>query len=562
MGKITDAIVRIEAETTSFNRKMKEAGLQVDKFSKAATSSLNILKSTLGTLGVGLGIGVFVHLTKSAFDTADAIDKVSKQAGVSAQALQELRFAADQNGVSMDQMDDGLRRFNRRLGLAAQNTGPALAAFRQLGINVADANGHAVNAETAFNAFVHQLQQVQSPAQRAALAAQAFGEDAGPRLLVLLNQGVGGIDKLRSQAEKIGAVLGNDAVKQAARAKDAMGRVSASFTGLANAAAIQLGPSLVAVANTLTDDIPRAVNVSARAIAAAKSSFFEFSGGMSKFSAEVSQFLAEHTGGAISEQFASAARKHWKDAQKAFEGSAHEYEVQIAALDDKTRQFVVHSGQGFKNIIVPGIQASTAAAKELSKAGAEVKDDWDMAMDLIDQQFKKLHMDHALQIAGLEQIQQKTKEIGQGAQQMGYTFSSAFEDAVLQAKKLSDVMQGLLQDIARTILHQTVTAPLQKFVSGQVSSLFPGFASGTDYAPGGLAIVGEQGPELVNLPRGSQVIPNGRGMASGVSVNIQNIDARGSTDPAATAAAVRRAVNASVATIRDMKTRGKLPEFA
>jgi len=34
------------------------------------------------------------------------------------------------------------------------------------------------------------------------------------------------------------------------------------------------------------------------------------------------------------------------------------------------------------------------------------------------------------------------------------------------------------------------------------------FASGTDYAPGGTAIVGENGPELVNLPRGSQVIPS------------------------------------------------------
>ena len=32
--------------------------------------------------------------------------------------------------------------------------------------------------------------------------------------------------------------------------------------------------------------------------------------------------------------------------------------------------------------------------------------------------------------------------------------------------------------------------------------------NGTDFAPGGLALVGEKGPELVNLPRGSQVIPN------------------------------------------------------
>jgi hypothetical protein len=42
---------------------------------------------------------------------------------------------------------------------------------------------------------------------------------------------------------------------------------------------------------------------------------------------------------------------------------------------------------------------------------------------------------------------------------------------------------------------------LRKFVGS------PGFAGGTNFAPGGLALVGEKGPELVNLPRGSQVIP-------------------------------------------------------
>lgn len=35
-----------------------------------------------------------------------------------------------------------------------------------------------------------------------------------------------------------------------------------------------------------------------------------------------------------------------------------------------------------------------------------------------------------------------------------------------------------------------------------------GYAKGTNFAPGGMALVGERGPELVNLPRGSQVVPN------------------------------------------------------
>lgn len=47
----------------------------------------------------------------------------------------------------------------------------------------------------------------------------------------------------------------------------------------------------------------------------------------------------------------------------------------------------------------------------------------------------------------------------------------------------------------------------------------PGFADGTNYAPGGMAWVGERGPELVSLPRGSQVIPNGRSMALAANSN-------------------------------------------
>ncbi|HEV7436878.1 MAG TPA: phage tail tape measure protein, partial [Pseudorhizobium sp.] len=36
------------------------------------------------------------------------------------------------------------------------------------------------------------------------------------------------------------------------------------------------------------------------------------------------------------------------------------------------------------------------------------------------------------------------------------------------------------------------------------------FADGTNYAPGGMALVGERGPELINLPQGSQVFDTNR----------------------------------------------------
>ncbi|PDT68575.1 hypothetical protein CO683_15315 [Bradyrhizobium ottawaense] len=60
------------------------------------------------------------------------------------------------------------------------------------------------------------------------------------------------------------------------------------------------------------------------------------------------------------------------------------------------------------------------------------------------------------------------------------------------------------------------------------------FASGTNFAPGGMSLVGENGPELLNIPRGSQVIPNDvlrAGVGGGVTAPVTiSIDARGADE--------------------------------
>jgi phage-related tail protein len=52
----------------------------------------------------------------------------------------------------------------------------------------------------------------------------------------------------------------------------------------------------------------------------------------------------------------------------------------------------------------------------------------------------------------------------------------------------------------------------------------PGFAGGTSFAPGGMALVGERGPELVDLPRGSKVYTadKSRGPSAGVQIHQTN----------------------------------------
>ncbi len=86
-------------------------------------------------------------------------------------------------------------------------------------------------------------------------------------------------------------------------------------------------------------------------------------------------------------------------------------------------------------------------------------------------------------------------------------------------------------------------APIMAAVNGASLAGVPGFASGVRNFGGGLALVGERGPELLNLPGGSDVIPSGatRGLLSGggTSISVGQIVITGSNDPAATARAVR-----------------------
>lgn len=105
---------------------------------------------------------------------------------------------------------------------------------------------------------------------------------------------------------------------------------------------------------------------------------------------------------------------------------------------------------------------------------------------------------------------------------------------------------GFVSDLAASIksainnalrLPVTITPPV--WFPGDLAFTVPAFARGTTYAPGGTALVGERGPELVRLNRGAQVIPNDRlmGMGGGsVTINFNGLV----TDPKAAAREIQR----------------------
>ena len=146
----------------------------------------------------------------------------------------------------------------------------------------------------------------------------------------------------------------------------------------------------------------------------------------------------------------------------------------------------------------------------------------------------------------LDKIEQQTSVLGQAATDLGFSFASAFENAVLAGDKLSNVMRGLAQDVLRVFLRLSVTNPLINSIFGSV----PGFAplptvsgmraKGGPVTGGSAYLVGEEGPELFVAPTSGQIIPSGEaktvamsggGPTINVSYNISSGVSRGELVP-------------------------------
>jgi transposase-like protein len=158
----------------------------------------------------------------------------------------------------------------------------------------------------------------------------------------------------------------------------------------------------------------------------------------------------------------------------------------------------------------------------------------EQAQELIDQETEN----YELRVKQLE----TTKSL---AQDLGLTFTSAFEDAIVGGSKFSDVLKSLADDIERILVRRTITEPLTKGIDGLLSgsgvtdgigkwfsNLFGGGkASGGYVDPSKFYLVGEQGPELFSPSMAGNIIPNGAvggAGAGGGGVVVNLIEAPGS----------------------------------
>jgi len=189
------------------------------------------------------GAALTAAISKTA-ELGDEAAKTGRRLGISAEALQELRFAADRQGVSAGVLNSSFTALQKRVGELKSGTGSLYGFLKKTGDKAFLRQiSLAKNTEEAFALVTEKVETIEDPLKKAAFAAAAFSR-SGVAMLSFMEAGQDGIKKLREEAQKYGAVISNEAAEQSEVFVDALTNLKSSLTGIGKTFSTKLIPSL------------------------------------------------------------------------------------------------------------------------------------------------------------------------------------------------------------------------------------------------------------------------------------------------------------------------------
>lgn len=198
------------------NQKYSQATKGVGAFGGALGGATQLL----GAFGIALSGAAVVQFLRGIFDSTAALNEQAEQIGVSVEGLQAYRAELGQVGLSTEQVDQALTKYNRNVGEAVAGTGRAHDAFLQLGMTARDLAG---GTEASLPKTAAALLSIQDSAVRAALEVDLFGK-TGQKLESALRSLLDPTSTLIEKNAALGLVLGRDVTTGADKASDAIAR--------------------------------------------------------------------------------------------------------------------------------------------------------------------------------------------------------------------------------------------------------------------------------------------------------------------------------------------------
>ncbi|QNQ40579.1 phage tail tape measure protein [Brucella intermedia] len=555
----------------SLQRNSSRATRQMEQDATRSAARINQAFATIGTkiggyskaFGLGLaggvataGLGVLAASVKGVTSSFAELGREAKTAGISVEDFQRWRYVADQNKIGIDALIDGFKELNLRADEYIQTgKGSAAESFQRLGMSPADVKERIKDPSKFMLELIERTRQLKDTAAGVRIFDELLGGQGGEQFVRLIEQGRAGISATIEEANKMSAVFDQGWIERAEEVDKKFNKISTTVGTVLKGAIVDAAQALfdfIDSFNQFENQTRRTLQNRQTAIMGEKNALaaeireaeterdeMTRSGGgspgilsgqigelkqrMDALNAEEDKIIA-----VLSQRTEDEAKAN-KDLRPTFQpyvppetkkGSAkkttEEREREKAAkAADREREAVkkLISDLEFEASLVGKSAVEKAKMTAVRQAGAAATETEKQKIEaLVESTYKQ------------NEAWQKSQDQLAELNDMGREFAGTLVSGLLSGADASDVLADALGRLADRFLNSGLDAlfggggggigGLLGGLFGGGSSFFPSapgiglYARGSTFTPEGAAIVGEQGPELVHLPRGSKVTPN------------------------------------------------------
>lgn len=256
--KWKEKLAKAEKGLSDLEKQSRDAASGVDKLgdeeketSEQTSVFGDVLKANLASQAIISGVkalaGVvkdvakfFVEAVKGAAEYADEVKTLASVTGMSTDAIQEYKYAADLLDVDFSTIQGSLTKLTSKMSSAKDGNKAATEAFEKLGISVLDADGNLRDANEVFDEAITALGKIPNETERDAAAMDIFGKSA-KELNPLIEAGADALAGFREEAHKVGAVMDKDTLDSMGELQDTVDRFKGTWEALKRTLGAKIG---------------------------------------------------------------------------------------------------------------------------------------------------------------------------------------------------------------------------------------------------------------------------------------------------------------------------------
>jgi hypothetical protein len=218
--------------------------------SVAAAGRAVVSASKIMATATAAGAAGLLKISHSAADAQDKVQKLSDRLGIGVTALSQFHHHAELSGLRTQTFDMALQRMSRRVAEAAQETGEAQSAIKELGLDAKVLAGLPLDQQMLRVADA--IQGVEDPATKTRLAFKLFDSE-GVAMIQTMKEGSDGFRQSAADLDRLGQTMNAQGTANAAKFKDEWLRLQKAVGGVTKGIADEFIPIFSGVFKRISD---------------------------------------------------------------------------------------------------------------------------------------------------------------------------------------------------------------------------------------------------------------------------------------------------------------------